>query len=73
MHRNHLQSQHTPRTRTGRSGSRPAALADHRSLTTNGQPGRPGGYGGGPAPDPIPNSAVKPPSAHGTVAQATGE
>ena len=30
--------------------------------------GRPGGFGGGPAPDPIPNSAVKTPSAHGTVA-----
>lgn len=26
-----------------------------------------------PAPDPIPNSAVKPLSANGTVAQATGE
>ena len=25
-----------------------------------------GGYGGGPKPDPIPNSAVKPPSADGT-------
>jgi hypothetical protein len=35
--------------------------------------GRPGGFGGGPAPDPIPNSAVKTPSAHGTVSQGTGE
>jgi hypothetical protein len=29
--------------------------------------GRPGGHGGEPTPDPIPNSAVKFPSAHGTV------
>ena len=35
--------------------------------------GRPGGFGGGPAPDPFPNSAVKTPSAHGTVSQGTGE
>jgi hypothetical protein len=35
--------------------------------------GRPGGFGGGTAPDPIPNSAVKTPSAHGTVSQGTGE
>ena len=28
---------------------------------------------GGAAPDPIPNSAVKTPSAHGTVPQGTGE
>jgi hypothetical protein len=35
--------------------------------------GRPGGFGGGPAPDPIPNSAVKTPSAHGTASQGVGE
>ena len=29
--------------------------------------GRPGGYSGGATPDPIPNSAVKTPSADGTV------
>ena len=39
----------------------------------SGWAGRPGGFGGGPAPDPIPNSAVKTPSAHGTVSQGTGE
>jgi|TARA_R110000772_G_scaffold14911_8_gene42695 hypothetical protein len=27
----------------------------------------------GPTPDPIPNSAVKPSRANGTLAQATGE
>ena len=30
---------------------------------------RPGGYSGGPVPDPIPNSAVKLPSADGTKSQ----
>ncbi len=34
--------------------------------------GRPGGHGGVPAPDPIPNSAVKSPSAHGTCAPRHG-
>ena len=34
---------------------------------------RPGGPSGGPTPDPIPNSAVKPPSANGTLSQDTGE
>jgi hypothetical protein len=34
---------------------------------------RPGGPSGGIPPDPIPNSAVKAPSAHGTAAQAAGE
>jgi hypothetical protein len=34
---------------------------------------RPGGYGGVAAPDPIPNSAVKRPSADGTLSQGTGE
>ena len=34
---------------------------------------RPGGHSGGIPPDPIPNSAVKAPSAHGTAAQAAGE
>jgi hypothetical protein len=47
---------------------------DHRSLIiATGWIGRPGGHRGGPAPDPIPNSAVKTPSAHGTVPQGTGE
>src|SRR3954466_13092499 len=44
----------------------------HRGLP-RGWIGRPGGHGGGPAPDPIPNSAVKTPSAHGTVPPGTGE
>jgi hypothetical protein len=34
---------------------------------------RPGGYGGVDAPDPIPNSAVKRPSANGTSSQDAGE
>src|ERR1700733_6461227 len=34
---------------------------------------RPGGPSGGIPPDPIPNSAVKASSAHGTAAQAAGE
>jgi hypothetical protein len=34
---------------------------------------RPGGYGGATAPDPIPNSAVKRPSADGTSSQDAGE
>ena len=34
---------------------------------------RPGGSSGGPEPDPIPNSAVKPPSANGTSSQDAGE
>ncbi len=33
----------------------------------------PGGHRGDDTPDPIPNSAVKHPSAHGTAAQAAGE
>jgi hypothetical protein len=52
----------------------PAPLkTDDRKLTTASWTGRPGGFGGGPAPDPFPNSAVKTPSAHGTVSQGTGE
>src|SRR5687767_6121241 len=35
--------------------------------------GRPGGPGKGHKPDPIPNSAVKPLSAHGTKPQGLGE
>jgi hypothetical protein len=35
--------------------------------------GRPGGYCEGPAPDPIPNSAVKTLSANGTASQDVGE
>ena len=34
---------------------------------------RPGGHGEGPAPDPIPNSAVKTLSAYDTVPQGTGK
>ena len=34
---------------------------------------RPGDYGGVAAPDPIPNSAVKRPSADGTSSQDVGE
>ena len=34
---------------------------------------RPGGYGGVTAPDPIPNSAVKRPSADGTSSSDAGE
>ena len=34
---------------------------------------RPGGYGGEPQPDPIPNSVVKLPSADGTSSQDAGE
>ena len=34
---------------------------------------RPGGYGGGAAPVPIPNTAVKRPSANGTSSQDAGE
>ena len=34
---------------------------------------RPGDYGGVAAPDPIPNSAVKRPSADGTSSQDAGE
>ena len=33
----------------------------------------PGGHSGGIPPDPIPNSAVKAPSAHGTACQHAGE
>ena len=33
----------------------------------------PGGHSGGIPPDPIPNSAVKAPSAHGTTCQHVGE
>jgi hypothetical protein len=35
--------------------------------------GRPGGYGGVAAPVPFPNTAVKRPSADGTLSQDTGE
>ena len=35
--------------------------------------GRPGGYSGAAAPDPIPNSAVKRPSAHDTSSQDAGK
>ncbi len=34
---------------------------------------RPGGYGGAAAPVPIPNTAVKRPSANGTSSQDAGE
>ena len=49
-----------------------AHMFTHRNLDIalrkrSGWIGRPGGFGGGAAPDPIPNSAVKTPSAHGTV------
>ena len=35
--------------------------------------GRPGGHSEGPAPDPIPNSAVKTLRANGTASQDVGE
>ena len=35
--------------------------------------GQPGGHSGEPAPDPIPNSAVKIPSANGTASQGAEE
>ncbi len=44
-----------------------------RTRTRPGYAGRPGGHGGGRAPDPIPNSAVKTPSAYDTVPQGTGK
>ena len=54
------------------SGNTAQTLTENRNLDIalrkrTGWIGRPGGFGGGPAPDPIPNSAVKTPSAHGTV------
>ena len=52
----------------------PKQHTTHQNLT---QPllwvGRPGGYGGVPAPDPIPNSAVKTLSADGTASQGAEE
>ena len=54
------------------------AVSSNLAPATNGQGntgciGRPGGFGGETAPDPIPNSAVKTPSAHGTASQDVGE
>jgi hypothetical protein len=49
------------------------SLGPEPPKTTGGWIGRPGGHGGEHTPDPIPNSDVKVPSAHGTVSQGTGE
>ncbi len=56
-----------------------AIVTDRCTVPGNGQTRghshlrRPGGYGGVAAPDPIPNSAVKRPSADGTSSQDAGE
>ena len=47
----------------------PRALARHNVEYV----GRPGGHCGEPAPDPIPNSAVKTPSAYDTASQDAGK
>src|SRR6478672_12620473 len=65
----------TPSTRRHRTQHQ-AAPATHNlhSIPTHKDPaGWPGGHRKVDTPDPIPNSAVKHLSAHGTVAQATGE
>ena len=50
------------------------SLVALKSQTRSHSPLRlPGGYGGVAAPDPIPNSAVKRPSADGTSSQDAGE
>src|SRR6478609_3227112 len=51
-----------------------ACHTHNTSIPTHKDPaGWPGGHRKVDTPDPIPNSAVKHLSAHGTVAQATGE
>ena len=57
----------TPRGRPPRTAQIPRRAQTGRALE------RPGGYGGGDTPDPIPNSAVKPSSADGTASTDAGE
>ena len=50
-----------------------ASPAKGRPRPRPGGVGRPGGHGGERTPDPIPNSAVKTPSAHDTAPQGAGK
>ena len=69
--KNNLRKDQTQRYLHIRPGSKPRAVQRRcNSLTVF---RRPGGSSGGPEPDPIPNSAVKPPSANGTSSQDAGE
>lgn len=49
------------------------SYTQHTLHKTNPVTRRPGGHSEGPPPDPIPNSAVKPLCANGTLSQDTGE
>ena len=52
----------------------PRTQAVHKQRTQpTGRAGRPGGHGGERTPDPIPNSAVKTPSAYDTASQDAGK
>src|SRR3712207_8287314 len=70
-----------PAARPGHRTQHQAASRHARSRTTQPTPDHasedparwPGGHRGADTPDPVPNSAVKRPSAHGTAAQAAGE
>ena len=59
---------HAPEPRPHQDTNNPSLIPnDHLVL------GRPGGHGGETAPDPIPNSAVKTPSAYDTAPQGAGK
>ena len=47
--------------------------SEHVGLRSIARFRRPGGYGGGSPPDPIPNSVVKSPCADGTASSDVGE
>ena len=53
--------------RVQKNRRKPASFSQNIALS------RPGGYGGAAAPVPIPNTAVKRPSANGTSSQDAGE
>jgi len=56
-----------------RAGPNDEAVAGTRHRSRCGGLRQPGGHGGGTAPDPIPNSDVKPTSAYDTAPQGAGK
>src|SRR6476469_7477496 len=68
----HLNATPSPKDGTARS-TKPRLPHTRTSIPSKDPAGWPGGHRKVDTPDPIPNSAVNHLSAHGTVAQATGE
>src|ERR671920_2067115 len=69
----HRNAAPSPKDGTARSTKPRQYQPSHTPFPRKDPAGWPGGHRKVDTPDPIPNSAVKHLSAHGTVAQATGE